>query len=111
MECKNFEIKINNQFIDDLLELEKLTKEQVVKDAGYKNIWEMISDALKDIFKSIFKIDKNKYNALIDSQQNLLWFLSSDNIKPAEKEKTKKKIKKKKEKSGVQELYHIPFKF
>jgi phosphoribosylpyrophosphate synthetase len=25
MECKNFEIKINNQFIDDLLELEKLT--------------------------------------------------------------------------------------
>ena len=74
-------------------ELEKLTKEQVVKDAGYKNIWEMISDALKDIFKSIFKIDKNKYNALIDSQQNLLWFLSSDNIKPAEKEKTKTKVK------------------
>ena len=74
-------------------ELEKLTKEQVVKDAGYKNIWEMISDALKDIFKSIFKIDENKYNALIDSQQNLLWFLSSDNIKPSEKEKTKTKVK------------------
>ena len=75
-------------------ELEKLTKEQVVKDAGYKNIWEMISDALKDIFKSIFKIDENKYNALIDSQQNLLWFLSSDNIKPSEREKTKTKVKK-----------------
>ena len=74
-------------------ELEKLTKEQVVKDAGYKNIWEMISDALKDIFKSIFKIDENKYNALIDSQQNLLWFLSSDNIRPSEKEKTKTKVK------------------
>ena len=74
-------------------ELEKLTKAQVVKDAGYKNIWEMISDALKDIFKSIFKIDKNKYNALIDSQQNLLWFLSSDNMKPSEKEKTKTKVK------------------
>ena len=74
-------------------ELEKLTKEQVVKDAGYKNIWEMISDALKDIFKSIFKIDENKYNALIDSQQNLLWFLSSDNIKPSEKEKIKTKVK------------------
>lgn len=74
-------------------ELEKLTKAQVVKDAGYKNIWEMISDALKDIFKSIFKIDENKYNALIDSQQNLLWFLTSDNIKPSEKEKTKTKVK------------------
>ena len=74
-------------------ELEKLTKEQVVKDAGYKNIWEMISDALKDIFKSIFKIDENKYNALIDSQQNLLWFLTSDNIKPSEKKKTKTKVK------------------
>ena len=74
-------------------ELEKLTKEQVVKDAGYKNIWEMISDALKDIFKSIFKIDENKYNALIDSQQNLLWFLTSDNIKPSEKKKTKTEVK------------------
>ena len=83
-------------------ELEKLTKEQVVKDAGYKNIWEMISDALKDIFKSIFKIDENKYNALIDSQQNLLWFLSSDNIKPSEREKTKTKVKKTKVNSKKQ---------